>query len=163
MRALRVLATLYLLALAGAGAVAAADPQPGAVYGTASTWAGPGAATHDCVWPWTSCAPRAVQSLDTGLVIYVTPTMYCDCFVGRTGPLGETERLVDLDPAMTAALGLPGPGLYDVAVWPIDQVTGLPDAATAKVPEDDAGELVASVVLFLLIAVGLGLTSREHR
>ena len=90
--------------------------------GIASMWAGPGAATHDCVWPWTDCAPRRVTSLDTGLSIVVTPTMYCDCYTGYTGPHGETERLIDLDPSQVAALGLdPSSGLWRVTVEFLDQ------------------------------------------
>lgn len=100
------------------------DPHYG--IGTASTWQGPGSAVNSCSYPWTDCQTIAVQSLDTGLVIVTRPTMYCHCWVGVTGPNGETERLVDLGPELVAALGLPGPGLYDVKVWP---VTTLPDTA----------------------------------
>jgi hypothetical protein len=105
----------------------------GRIEGIASTWGGPGAATHECVFPWKSCATRAVQSLQTGVTIIVTPTMYCDCFVGRVGPNGETERLIDLDPSMVRALGLdPAAGLWPVAVWRVDPRTGfaLPNTAT---------------------------------
>lgn len=125
LRALLVLACLLVFA----STARAAEPA----VGTASSWGGPGAATHDCVWPWTDCQTRAVRSLDTGLVIVVTPTMFCDCYVGRVGPDGETERLIDLDPAMVAALGLdPEAGLWDVEIWPVEGTSGLtlPDTST---------------------------------
>jgi hypothetical protein len=103
--------------------VRAADPA----QGWASTWAGPGAATHDCRWPWTDCQIRAVQSLDTGVVIIVTPTMYCRCVVPDSP---HPRRLVDLDPAMVAALGLEAAdGLWRVEVIPVDGTTGLPDTS----------------------------------
>lgn len=118
-----LLATIVVL-LALATAVRAGDGT-----GIASMWQGPGAATHDCVYPWTSCATRAVQSLETGVTIIVTPTMYCDCYVGRTGPNGETERLIDLDPGQVRALGLdPADGLWGVRVWLVNGA-GLPNTA----------------------------------
>ena len=43
------------------------------------------------------------------------------CWANTVGPNGETERLIDLAPSHVAALGLPGPGLYDVIVQPIHQ------------------------------------------
>jgi len=95
--------------------------------GIASMWAGPGAATHDCVWPWTDCVPRRVTALDTGLSIIVVPQMYCDCYVGYTGPHGETERLIDLDPSQVRALGLdPSRGLWRVSV---ELLPTIPDTA----------------------------------
>lgn len=100
--------------------------------GTASTWGGPGAAVNSCVWPWTDCQTIAVRSLDTGIVIVVTPSMFCHCWVGVTGPNGETERLVDLGPELVSALGLPGPGLYPVEVQPFREGASsnvLPDTA----------------------------------
>jgi hypothetical protein len=106
---------------------------PAAIYGQgiASEWGGPGAASHDCRYPWTACQTRAVRSLDTGIVIIVTPQMYCDCWVGKVGPNGETERLIDLDPEMVAALGLdPAAGLWRVQVEPVDPSSGLPDGPT---------------------------------
>ena len=122
---MRILATLALAIALSATPALAADPT----QGVASTWSGPGAATHDCTWPWTSCTTRQVQSLKTGVTIIVTPTMYCDCFVGRIGPNGETERLIDLDPAMVRALGLdPADGLFDVQVTLLPPL--LPNTAT---------------------------------
>lgn len=114
---------------AGKGSVGAAEP----VQGIASTWQGPGAATPDCRWPWTDCQTRAVRSLQTGLVIIVTPQMYCNCYVGRVGPNGETERLIDLDPAQVAALGLDrAQGLFPIEVWTVGPGSGLPDTAMAQ-------------------------------
>lgn len=95
--------------------------------GTASMWGGPGAARNDCVFPWDDCQTIAVRSLDTGLQIVVTPTMFGDLYTGT-----PRERIVDLDPSMVAALGLdPADGLWDVEVWPVDKHTGLllPDTA----------------------------------
>jgi hypothetical protein len=94
--------------------------------GIASTWPGPGAARNDCVYPWTSCTTIAITSLDTGLRIVVTPTMFCDCYQ-RPGPNGEQRRIVDLDQRMVYALGLdPADGLWPVLVEP---AAGLPDTA----------------------------------
>lgn len=98
--------------------------------GTASTWGGPGVAVNACVYPWTDCKPLRITSLDTGHSVVVTPTMYCNCWVNGTGPNGETARLVDLDPASVAALGLPGPGLWRVEVQP----AGSEPVVTAAAP-----------------------------
>jgi hypothetical protein len=88
--------------------------------GTASMWGGPGIARNDCIYPWTDCQRIAITSLETGIVIVVTPTMYCDCWQGGNGPNGETARIVDLDPAAVAALGLdPSQGLFPVRVDPM--------------------------------------------
>ncbi len=171
MKALRVVLTFLVLAAAGASAVRGAEPG---VSGIASTWAGPGAATHDCVWPWKNCASRAVQSLDTGLVILVTPTMYCDCFVGRVGPNGETERLIDLDPSMVRALGLdPAVGLWRVTVWPFDPATAIdytPPDQDIGIPDTAAASALLSPILVILlgwlalaVAVLLGINAyRSH-
>jgi len=95
--------------------------------GIASRWPGPGVARNDCEYPWTDCAPIQVTALDTGQNIIVTPTMFCDCYQ-RLGPNGEQLRLVDLDPAAVAALGLDwNAGLYRVSVEPASIV--LPDTA----------------------------------
>jgi hypothetical protein len=116
--------------LAGAAAVlllVSSVRGAGPVEGWASTWSGPGAATHDCVWPWTDCQPRKVQSLKTGVTIIVTPTMYCECVVpGAPHPY----RLIDLDPSQVAALGLPPNSMYQVTVELVDGHSGLPDTAT---------------------------------
>jgi hypothetical protein len=117
---------VLLLLLSVVTAVRAGTPETGWV----STWAGPGAASHDCVWPWDACQTRAVQSLQTGVVIIVTPTMYCRCWVAG---VEHPHRLIDLSPAMVAALGLdPADGLWRVRVWPVDVDTGLPDTALAS-------------------------------
>jgi hypothetical protein len=121
-----VFVALLLLSFAAVGPARATDPQSG----WASTWDGPGAATRDCVYPWTDCQSRAVRSLDTGVVIVVTPTMYCRCWVPG---VEHPRRLIDLDPAMVAALGLDSAdGLWRVAVWPVDERTGLPDTAVRR-------------------------------
>ncbi len=86
--------------------------------GIASTWQGPGSARNDCVWPFDQCIALTVISLDTGRSIVSVPTTWCMCWVGVIGPLGETERIIDLAPDQVAALGLPGPGLYRVRVEP---------------------------------------------
>jgi hypothetical protein len=98
--------------------------------GTASMWGGPGAARNDCEWPWRDCQTIAIRSLDTGLVIVVTPTMFGDLYTGTAN-----ERIVDLDPGMVAALGLDASrGLFPVEVWPVDASSGLPDTSTEGQP-----------------------------
>lgn len=88
--------------------------------GVASQWQGPGVARNDCTWPWTACPRIRIESVDTGLSVEVSPTMWCMCWVGVTGPQGETARIVDLDPATVAALGLDlGRGLHHVRVYPV--------------------------------------------
>lgn len=86
--------------------------------GIASTWQGPGVASNSCVWPWLDCTPIRITVLETGAWIEVRPTQWCMCWVGVTGPLGETARIVDLGPDEVRALGLPGPGLWPVRVEP---------------------------------------------
>lgn len=95
--------------------------------GIASHWQGPGAAVNSCTYPWNDCPTLRVKSLQTGLEIIVTPTMFCDCYTGTAD-----ERLIDLDPLMVAALGLDlEQGLYPVRVSLYD---GLPDTALAGQP-----------------------------
>lgn len=111
--------------------------------GIASTWQGPGVATNSCVYPWTDCTPIRITVLATGAWIEVRPTQWCMCWVGVTGPNGETQRLVDLDPDTVTALGLGGPGLFAVRVDPAggvepplgpsgDAVGPLPDTAVSR-------------------------------
>ena len=96
--------------------------------GDASMWGGLGVAVNSCVYPWTACPPIRITSHVTGVSIVVTPVMWCHCWVNLTGPNGETERLVDLDPAAVAALGLDPdvPTLHRVQVEPASM---LPDTA----------------------------------
>jgi hypothetical protein len=80
-------------------------------------------ARNDCIWPWTDCQTIAVRSIQTGVTITVTPTMYGDLYTGTS-----IERIVDLDPAAVAALGLDwDAGLWPVEVWAVDGETGLPN------------------------------------
>jgi hypothetical protein len=149
---LRLAAWAVVLALAAAvSPVLAGDcePEPASAWapagyvcppqwgdGWASSWSGPGAATNWCTHALrdsTGCGLVRVQSHATGLVILIEPSEWCMCWVSVTGPNGETERLIDLDPGMVAALGLdPAAGLWPVSVWPVDTRSGqllLPDTA----------------------------------
>ena len=140
---------LTIAATARAGEPEGCQPEPASQWapagwvcpprygvGTASTWNGSGAATNSCsyvVRESTGCQTLAIRSLDTGIVVIATPVDWCMCWVGVTGPNGETERLVDLSPDLVAALGLPGPGLYDVEVQPFRENQSsavLPDTAS---------------------------------
>lgn len=95
--------------------------------GTASMWQGPGVARNDCRWPWDACTPISITSLDTGLRIIVTPTMFGDLYTGT-----PDERIVDLDPRAVAALGLdPSRGLWPVLVAPAPGWTDVAMADTA--------------------------------
>lgn len=99
--------------------------------GTASAWGGPGVARNDCLYPWTSCQALAIRSLQTGLVIVVTPRMFGDLYTGT-----PDERIVDLDPSAVAALGLdPAAGLWPVDVWPVDPATGIEQAVGYRLDE----------------------------
>ena len=90
--------------------------------GRASRWQGPGVARNDCLWPWSACTPITITALTTGRSITATPTMFCDCWYGT-----PQEKLVDLDPAAVAALGLAWEdGVYPVRVEPANS---LPDTA----------------------------------
>jgi len=102
------------------------------VYGAgiASHWQGPGVARNDCVWPWNECQAIRITSLDTGRSIEVVPTMFCDCYTTTTG-----ERIVDLDPAAVAELGLdPAQGLYPVFVEPVRAGTLSPRESGPRAP-----------------------------
>ncbi|HYI66358.1 MAG TPA: hypothetical protein VEW95_05505 [Candidatus Limnocylindrales bacterium] len=150
-RRANVIATLAFLAICLVPAAVGAgdcEPEPSSIWapagwvcppvygtGTASSWPGPGAARNDCTYPWTACEPIVVTSLDTGLQIIVTPVTWCHCWTGVTGPNGETARIVDLDPASVAALGLdPADGLWRVSIAPFREgigAAGLPIPDTA--------------------------------
>ena len=112
----------------------------GPTNGVASVWPGDVAAANWCRFPWKDCTPIRVQSHKTGLTIEVTPAMYCHCWVGVTGPAGETQRLVDLTVGQVRALGLdPSDGLFDVLVTPVWSVETLPDTAQMFYNEQDGG------------------------
>lgn len=95
--------------------------------GLASHWGGPGVARNDCLWPWTDCTPITITNMDResagyGLSITVQPTMFGDLWQGR-----PEQKIVDLDPAAVAALGLDwSRGVYPVRVEP---ARALPDTA----------------------------------
>lgn len=113
--------------------------------GTASRWPGPGVARNDCVYPWRDCQPIRITAVSTGLSIVVTPTMYCDCYT--TTPM---ERIVDLDPAAVAALGLDwADGVYDVVVTTPEQLDWyvLPDTAMSDSARKHLTAAVRSVRL----------------
>lgn len=152
----RAILLIIVLLLPTPVAANGCEPEPASIYapagwicppaygeGIASTWQGPGVATNSCTWPWTDCTPIRITVIETGAWIEVRPTMFCHCWTGVTGPNGETQRLVDLDPNTVTALGLPGPGLYEVRVDPAggveeplgasgDAVEPLPDTAASR-------------------------------
>lgn len=99
------------------------------VYGTglASRYDGPGVARNDCLWPWMHCTPIRITALATGRTIVVRPVMFCDCYHGT-----QNERLVDLNRAAVAALGLDwSAGVFPVQVEPVrgHHTPALPDTA----------------------------------
>jgi hypothetical protein len=63
--------------------------------GIASWYHGTGIARNDCVWPWTSCTPIKITSLETGRSVIVTPTMFCDCYTGTNVSSTSTWRQSD--------------------------------------------------------------------
>ncbi len=127
-------ACLLLGNLLGVGTVQAneCEPEPASQWapagwkcppafgiGDASRYPGPGVAVNSCVFPWDACPPIAITSMQTGITVVVIPSMWCHCYVNAPGPQGETARLVDLDPATVAALGLHWEdGMYRVSVEP---------------------------------------------
>lgn len=135
--AIVVIATFALLALTSGARAGGPGCQPypigpdsptgiaGCVVygdGLASWYGGDSAARNDCLYPWTRCQTIAVQSLDTGLVIVITPHMWGDLFTGT-----PEQRLVDLTRDQVLALGLdPSAGVFRVRVEPADADTGLP-------------------------------------
>jgi len=105
--------------------------------GIASRWGGPGVARNDCVWPWTDCPTIRITSLETGRYIVVTPTMFGDLYTGT-----PDERIVDLDPAAVAALGLDwNQGLYPVTVSPVGDLQLLPTEGQNAVSAGEPGTL----------------------
>lgn len=96
------------------------------IYGTgwASAWQGPGVARNDCVYQWADCEPITITY--RGRSVTVTPSMWCHCYVHAPGPNGETQRIVDLDPATREALGIKGYRLWRVTVEP---AKSLPDTS----------------------------------
>ena len=142
-----VLAALLALCLLPAPVKAECHPIPVEWYsptgiagcetygtGTASRWQGPGVARNDCIWPWTDCQTIAIRSIQTGVTIVVTPTMYGDLYTGTS-----IERIVDLDPSAVAALGLDwDAGLWPVEVWAVDGETGMPNGPAPMALPDTA-------------------------
>jgi hypothetical protein len=132
-KAITVLLALLMLAVAGAAAVRGED---GRLHGTAS-WFGPGigVATQWCTWTLrheSGCGFLAIQSDQTGLVVYAPVIDWCECYRGT-----PQERIVDLQWGVVDALGLDrSQGLYPVSTWPIDADTGqeleIPDTAMAR-------------------------------
>lgn len=99
--------------------------------GTASWYSGDSVARNDCEYPWTSCTPIRIRSLDTGREVVVVPRMYCDCFSGTS-----RQRIVDLDPATLKALGLwemRDRGLFEVVVSPASSST--PTSSSLSLPD----------------------------
>jgi hypothetical protein len=129
MRQVAIILVALLLGLALSQVVRAGD---GTIDGTAS-WYGPGngVATHWCTWIYRhehGCGFLAVQSSQTGIVIFAPVIDYCEICRWTPG-----SRVVDLQWGVVDALGLDrAQGVYPVTVWrtTADWMPLLPNTST---------------------------------